>query len=438
MIKPVEEVVACVVDYGTFISVADKLGETMQKVYYYSPCETEYQSIRNCIKGTGLPHAERLDDFLDPDIFESIDLFVFPDISFGSLQRHLRSLGKAVWGHMGATDLELQRDFFLNVLEQVGLPVINYERIVGLTALAEYLKKNDDKWVKVNRFRGNMETWKHHDYAHSERMLDSLAVIFGGAKERVIFIVQDTISSELEIGYDGWCIDGLFPPYSFQGYEKKNELYLGSVLSNEGLPDEIKQVNEALAPVLRSYGYRGWWATEIRVDGEPYFIDPTPRMPGQTAEHQLESISNLPDVIWYGAHGIVIDPQFNWTFAAEATLHYNLKTKDPWVLNEWKTLDFPPEVLRWLKLYHYCILNNVYHFATDNSDEVGVVLGVGNSTEEAIDHLKENLDMLEGLPIEAETSGFADLVDQIRQAEKKGLVFGGPIPKPEQMYRKLA
>jgi hypothetical protein len=341
-----------------------------------------------------------------------------------------------VWGHFGGTDLELYRDYFLDVLKQIGLPTIPSERIVGLSALADYLQENENKWIKVNRYRANMETWHHLDYAHSQRTLDSLAVIFGGAKEQVVFIVQDDLESDMEIGYDGWCIDGSFPAYSFQGYEKKNELYLGSVLSDADLPDEIKTVNEAMAPILRRYGYRDWWATEIRVkDGVPYFIDPTPRMPGQTGEHQLESMMNFADVIWHGANGVLIQPEFEWCFAAEATLHYEASTKDPAISDEWKTLDLPADVLRWMKLYHYCKLDGLYHFVAKSTDEIGVMIGVGDSTEEAIEHLMGNLEWLKDLPVHANLSGFGSLLKSIKKAEKQGLVFGGKIPKPETIFK---
>lgn len=433
--KPVEDVVACVYDYGTFLNVAEKLAETMKAVYYYSPWETEYQDVRNCITGCGLDKVKRLDEPLDPVVLEHIDLFVFPDIGFGSLQRHLRSLGKAVWGHMGADILETQRDHFLDVLEDLGLPTIHSEPLVGMSALVAYLKKHENKWVKLNRFRFNMETWKHKDYAQSERKLDSLAVIFGGAKERITFVVQDDIESDLEIGYDGWCIDGVFPFQSFQGYEKKNDLYLGALLSDVDLPEEIKTVNEAMSPVLEEYGYRCWWATEIRVaDGTPYFIDPTPRMPGLTAEHQLETCANLADVIWHGANGVVLQPEFLWRFAAEATLNFDKLTgQDPTIRDEWKSLAIPKEVARWVKMMDYCVLDGVHHFSSRTTDEVGVVLGVGDSIEEAISHLKENLEGLKELPVSAEIAGFADLLEEINDAQSQGLHFAEKVPKPETM-----
>jgi hypothetical protein len=436
--KSVEEVTACVCDYGTFLTVAEKLAETMARVYYHSPITQEYLDVRDCVIGGGLEHVKRLDEPLDPDILDSIDLFVFPDIGFTGMQRHLRAMGKAVWGHMGATDLELHRTGFVQMLEQTGLPMVHNERIVGLSALADYLKEHENVWVKINRFRKNMETWHHQTYKESIRALDSLAVIFGGAKEEVVFVVQDDIESDLEIGYDGWCIDGQFPSRCFQGYEKKNELYLGSVLNYDKLPEGIRVVNEALAPLLADYRYRNWLATEIREkDGTPYFIDITPRMAGQTGEQQLETWANFADSIWQGAHGIMLDPIFEWNFAAEATLHYKSDTKDPTIVDEWKTLEIPAEASRWVKLYHYCRdAQGVYQFPARNTDEVGVVLGVGDSIEESIEHLGENLELLKDLPVHANVGGFASLLDSIKEAEKQGIAFGGRIPKPEAIFKK--
>lgn len=432
--KPVEEVVACVYDYGTFLSLAEGLAETMEKVYYCSPINQEYQDIRQCIIGAGLDRVERLDEPLDK--LDEIDLFIFPDIGWAGLQRHLRRLGKTVWGHFGANDIEVYRTLFLDILKEVGLPTVRNERIVGISALNDYLRTCENKWVKINRFRNNTETWHHRTYAQSVNTLDSLAVIFGGAKDEIVFIVQDDIKSDLEIGYDGWCIDGGYPSASFQGYEKKNELYLGSVLEYENLPEEIRLVNEALAPVLARYGYRDWWSTEIRVeDGVPYFIDATPRMAGQTGEHQLKTIRNFADIVWRGAHGILVPPDFEWRFVSEATLHYKSDTKDPTISDEWKRLEISEEALEWVKLYHYCKIDGAYHFPNRNTDEVGVVIGVGASTEAAIADLDEHLKLLEGLPVRAEVEGFADLLESIGEAEQQGIPFGGRLPKPEAVYR---
>lgn len=183
--KPVEEVTACVVDYGTFTALADKLAETMKLVYYHSPVEKEYKNIADAMTGYGLKHAEKIDDFFDPVIFKKIDLFIFPDIGYGGLQRYLRDVGKIVWGSNGADELELYRDLFIEVLKEVGLPVIKSQVVIGLEALAKYLKGVKNKWIKINCYRDNMETWYHINYEHSIRKLESLAVIFGERQIRL-------------------------------------------------------------------------------------------------------------------------------------------------------------------------------------------------------------------------------------------------------------
>src|SRR5215471_10092783 len=151
--KPVEDVTCAVVDYGRFEGIAEKLAETMRKVYYHAPFAQEFQDIRDCILGAGLDRVERLDAILDPDIIDEVDLWVFPSIGYGDLQRYLRSLGKAVWGHFGASDIEVYRTLFLDTLGKVGLPIAHYEEVTGITALREYLADKENIWVKVNRFR---------------------------------------------------------------------------------------------------------------------------------------------------------------------------------------------------------------------------------------------------------------------------------------------
>lgn len=424
--KDVSEVVACIVDYGSFICLAEKLAETYEKVYYYTPTSQEFYSIDDLVKADGLNKVERVEDIFDPEFLEKVDLFVFPDIGYGGLQKYLRSIGKAVWGSMGADDLEIYRTEFLKTLKALKLPIIHTETVTGLKELREHLKGVENKWVKINKYRGNMETWHHIDYEHSIPELDRLSVEFGGMQNYVKFVVQDYIKTDVEIGYDGWCVDGEFPSQSFQGYEKKNELYLGSLLSADKLPKEVKLINEALSPILKEMGYRNFIATEIRIkDGVPYFIDPTMRMPGQTGEQLLETCSNLAEVIWHGSRGELIDPEFKYKFAAAATMHYTAG-------GEWKVLKIPKEIEQWVKLYHYCKVDDLYHFPPKSNDELGVVLGCGNTIEKAIDSLKDNLEYLKSESVKCKLEGFAELLKDIKEAEKFGVKFTTQkIPDPK-------
>ncbi|MDE2099812.1 MAG: hypothetical protein KGL39_21345 [Patescibacteria group bacterium] len=425
--KDISEVVCCVVDYGKFTLLGEAMGEKCKKAYYSTPTNREFQDLNDCAKGDGVGGIERLDDFLDPDRVDEIDLYVFPDVGFAAEQRLLRSLGKAVWGAMGAGRYELYRTQFLDLLKEIGLRAPPSLKIRGLTNLAEHLRKTSKKWIKINRYRAVMETWFHKDFEHSRQKLDALAVRLGGLKDQVPFVVQDEIDSDIEVGYDGWSIDGRFPSSSFQGYELKNELYLGSVLKREQLPTLVRNVNRAMAPVLEEFGYRNFIATEIR---GPYFIDPTLRMPGLTGDQLPCTCRNLPEIIWAGANGKLIEPDWGAKFAAVATLHYKDHTS-----HQWFSVRIPERVRQWVKLYHFCASGDLYHFIPSvpfECDEAGTVVGMGDTIEQAIDQCKANFDELEAEPLTAEIEGFADLLEQIQDAEEKGIEFTDQeVPDPQ-------
>lgn len=428
--KDVSEIVCAVVDYGTFTDVAVRLSQSVKKQYYHTPIQDEFLDIKKCVLGYGIPKVILLDDFMHPDIVEEVDLWVFPDIGFGGHQKYLRSIGKAVWGSMGVDEYELYRTRFLGLIKEIGLPMVPYEKVVGVSSLADYLKGVTNKWVKVNRYRANMETWKHIDYEHSIPELNRLAMEFGGVADEVVFVVQDEIETSVEIGYDGWCVHGQFPKSSFQGYEKKNELYLGSKLEYEELPEAVQRVNESMSPLLEERGYANFIATEIRwvSDEEFYFIDPTMRMPGQTGEQLLTTCENLPEVMWNGANAEPIDPEWRSDFAAEATVHHSGEFTD------WRVLKVPEEINEWFKPLKYCLRGGLLHYPPHRNDEVGVLIGQEDSIEDSIDKLKEHFKLFENEPVSIRDDLFKDLLESITEAESKGVEFTDQkIPKPESV-----
>lgn len=425
--KSVEELRVKVVDYGTFQCLSEKLAETCAEVDYYTPMEKEYRNIVDASLGYGIPKINKVGSLLSPESVKEIDLWIFPDIGFGDEQRYLRSIGKPVWGSMGADELERLRTLFIDTVEDLGLPVAPSKKIHGLDALSEYLKDKTNLWVKVNEFRDDMETWHHIDYAHSVPILRDLYVTFGGMSDNVWFVVQEDLPGATELGYDGLSVDGWFPDSSFQGYEKKNELYLGAMTEYDDLPEEVRMVNEKFSKVMEECRYRNFFAVEIRnFEGTPYFIDPTMRMPGQTGEQLLETMENLAEVIWHGANGELIQPKWNASFAASATLHSHCKTEG------WKTVSVNKEVARWVKLARCCYKNGLYHFPPQKNDEVGVVLGMGDAIEETITAVKEHFDGIGDDTLSIEFEGFVELLKTVEQAEKDGIEFTREeVPSPE-------
>jgi hypothetical protein len=153
-------------------------------------------------------------------------------------------------------------------------------------------------------------------------------------------------------------------------------------------------------------------------------------MPGQTGEQLTETCSNLPEVIWAGANGELIDPEFIYKFSAEATMHYTGGTES-------KYLEIPDEAKANVKLCQYCIGDDdSYHFPPHANDEVGVVLGLGDTIEDAISQLKYNFELLENEPLSINFEGFAELLKSVQAAEEQGLQFTTQeVPDPESILK---
>lgn len=426
--KDIGEIICTCVDFGSFVSLAEKLSESFLKVNYHVPIEREFRRFEDACIGRGIPGVNKIPSFMDMDIIKQTDLWVFPDIGYGPEQKYLKSLGKPVWGSMGADEYERLRTLFAETVEEVGLPMVPTKTIHGVPALADHLKTVKNKWVKVNEFRDNMETWHHIDYTHSIPELARLYQTFGEAKW-VVFVVQDALDGATEIGYDGWSVDGWFPDSSFQGYEAKNEAYLGAQTHYDDLPGEIQMVNEQFSTVLEEYGYRNFFATEIRnLDDVPHFIDPTMRMPGQTGEQLLETMDNLSEVIWKGAQGELVQPKWNAKFAGSATLNYRGDVSGE------KVVTIPPDAERWVKLCRYGRWGapNEYHFPPNPRSDTGVVIGMADTIEDTITAVNDNFEAIGDKSLSIKSDSFIALLNDIRKAEKQGIEFTPQqVPPPE-------
>jgi carbamoylphosphate synthase large subunit len=92
----------------------------------------------------------------------------------------------------------------------------------------------------------------------------------------------------------------------------------------------------------------------------------------------------------------------------------------------------PEKVERWVKLYHYAQTEDgLFHFPPHGTDEVGIVMGLGDTIKEAIQKLKDNLELLKDEPVSAKMEGFVDLLKEIEEAEQSGMTFTDQeVPDP--------
>lgn len=425
------DITALVFDHGLFVELARRLARDYKRVLYHTPWERGFPLVNECVIGRGFDDIERCDDFWP--LLDEIDLFIFPDIQHSGLQLYLESIGKRVWGSRDGDSLELNRSQFLKTLGDLGLPQPGYKNIMGLDDLRAYLKDNEDKYVKLSRYRGSMETWHSKDYKSSESMLDILAVRFGAVKNAVPFVVVDAIDTPLEVGYDGYCIDGQFPSLALQGYEAKDRAFICTVQKYEDLPKEVTVVNDAFAPLLQQYRYRNFFSTEIRVkDEQSYFIDPCCRCPSPSTESQLELYDNLGEIILAGSEGELVDQVVTAKFSVEAVMCIQ-SDKQTWI-----TVEVPEEVRKWTKIFNSCQIEGRIACPPDSNheEEVGWMLGLGNTIEEAIDHLKENVELLGDCRVKVDDAVLVDLLKEIHTAEEQDIEFSKQeTPSPESVIK---
>lgn len=425
--KDTKQVVACVFDNpnGLFLPLAQKLSESMDRVYYTTPCEEGFSTINKSVVGKGFEGVIRVRDMWS--VKKECDLFVFPDIEHSAKQLELEEQGKAVWGSRTGDIQELDRGLFLRTLKKVGLDVPPYEIVVGITNLKNHLRTRKDKYVKISRYRGSMETWHWRDWTLDRSLLDFYAVKFGPPGEHLEFFVLDNIETPLEVGGDTYSVDGGWPSLMLHGDEHKDKGYIASVMKREEMPEQVQKVLDAFGPIFKSHRYRNQWSMEIRVQGDKsYFIDPTCRGGMPSTGSQLEIWKNFGDIIWYGAHGQLIEPDPAANFTAECVL--TLKSEKA----QWGTLVVPPALQRWMKLSGCCKVDGVVSFPADehHGDEIGWLVAQGDTIEGLIETMFAQVEKLpEG--VSANTDCLIPLLREIHKGEEQGIEFTDQkVPDP--------
>lgn len=405
------------VDNGLFVEFASLLARSFGKVYLYVPWENAYpKSIQLCV-GKGLEGITKIDSIWP--VLNEVDLWVFPDVYHGTLQLHLESLGKRVWGSRMGEELELFRVFSKQAIAEVGLAVGEFAVVHGLDALRKYLKKHENRWVKVSRSRGDFETFKSETYQLVEPRLDEIEVRLGALKHTTEFIVEEAIDEAVEIGYDGYSVDGRFPSQAMSGIEIKDKGYVGRFKRYSEMAAPIQEVNEAIAPLLKQYRYRNFWAAEARVtrDGTPWIIDPCARSGSPPSEVAMMMYTNLAEIFWWGAQGEIIDPIPAGEWAAQVMLISG------WANHNWQAIDFPAEIRDHVKLHFPVVLDGRYYVTPQGFDlpAIGAVVAVESTLAKAVNKVKRLAEQVRGFYLDAPVDCFESAKEEMVKLAEFGL-----------------
>lgn len=406
------------------------------RVEYYTPWKDAYPTSTELDIGKGFEDEGfyRIANFWEN--IDSVDLFVFPDIYDGDIQLHLQSLGKNVWGSRKCEQLEMFRAETKDLMRKLDMPVNAYKVIHGVDALREHLNEVEDRYIKVSQTRGDVESFHHIDGMHSAERLDEIKHHLGARGNSMEFIVEEPIKSKIEVGYDGFTVDGLYPKgFNIFGYEIKDAGYIGTVLPYAALPEPVRWVNAKLAPIFKKYGYRGCWSSEIRVgeDNKYYLLDPCCRCGSPPSELYAELFANWGEIIWQGSQGVLVEPVPVAKYGVEVMVHSS------WSDKNWLAVRFPEEIEQWVKVRFACKMDGVTYSIPQNMEmgSIGSIVAVDNSIAGAIKKVVEIAKKVEGYSIDIRMDSIAKAMDEIKTAEvKHGYKFGpGPIPTLEQVAR---
>lgn len=392
---------ACVIDNGTTIEVAIRLSKDFGKVYYTTLARDAFARMNKEFIGVGIENIHVISQAETPgisdiwDLLDEIDIFVFPDINFGELQLHLESLGKRVFGSRDGEQLENDRIFCKEAMEEVDLAVLPYKTLIGTEALREYLKKHDNVWIKISKFRGIFETFKSKNYRISESELDRLDVKLGPFRKTTEFIVEDDFPDSIEIAYDGPCVDGIYASKSLIGVEVKDLGYIARFLDNSKFPKEVTEWNSKMSSYFKNYRYRNFIGPEIRINKKrkSYMTDFAARHGNPPSPVYMEFYSNYSEFIWLASEGKLIDlipyKDYEWAAQVSMTCVDASKYETP--------LEFPDKIRQFVKLKYCTKRGKTYSIIPqfNEDDKIGDLIGMGKTLEDAFEMIEENAKLIE-------------------------------------------
>ena len=409
-----------IVDQGLFTELARNLSESFGKVFYTSPWVNAFPASKDVEIGEGNAKIERVDSIAE--VRDETDLFIFPDIYYGKDQIELVEDGKRVWGSREGDELEIYREDAKEHFKELGIAQGPYEVIEGgITALRKYIKSrgNDKLWIKIDRTRGDMETFCVEGYDLYKGRIDELEYNLGPKAEITHFVVEDHIKDSIDLAIDTFCINGQYPANALLGTEEKGEIYIGIVKPFEKMPPKLVDIYHKLSPTFKEYGYANLLSLESRATKKDIFLgDPCDRFGSPPSEGQLNIIDNLPDIFWYGAEGTLINPVFKSKYLIELMLHSAWADKHPLMV------EYPKELREKIKFRYDSEFDGVTWIMPQQSGpRIGAIVEHGNNLDDLIESCKEISKQIRGIQIESFVSSFPLILEKLETLRSWGITF---------------
>jgi len=408
-------------DLGIFLEQANALAEGgKNEVIYCTPWASAYPKFADFCIGLDFEHVRKADKHGNPLLFwdwvEWADCVVSFDVHQNDELAYIRNKypNKSTWGSGLGERLEADRIALKQWIKAIGLPMQKYAVVEGLTKLREYIKTNPDKFVKMNIFRGDMESFHAKDAEFNDLQFDKMAVAYGPKKESIKFMVEDMIDTDVEIGYDGFFNGMNYADKCFVGYEFHKNAYLAKVTDFEDLPDQIYETMDAFTPVLQKLDFRGALSTEEKIVSktEHYFLDICSRLPSPLSQLYPVMIKNWAEVVYkFGLkQDVELDIENRYVGAIALESEY---AKDNFL-----RIDVDKKNRDKIRFQSACMNAGKYYAVKGNSNVCVLVAG-GDSVDDVLSKLKDYAKLVDGHGIDKDDVNGMDVMKEIIEKGKQ-------------------
>jgi hypothetical protein len=371
-----------------------------------------YPSLQDSISGYGFDEIIKTYDW--SGILSKVDTVVFLDSGFSSL---IDSLRKAEYNVFGANadveKLEFNRIEFRKVMDKLGIKTTPAEVIHGVDNVMEFLKKNKGKWyIKLNKFRGDVETFCSHSVAEAATLLYPSFPVMG---DEMDFILEKEIEDGTEIGCDAFFNGERFLKTYFFTVEQKGCGNM-SLAVNRSVLDETL---EKLTPYLKENNYHGAFCLEgfYTKKGEFLFTDPTPRCAFPCSAQWALAIKDYDKFLRGVASGKIDDFEVFHSFQIQQSFFADNAKK-------WREIIINDENLiknkQRISLRKAIKINGSIYFVPDD-DLILSCNGAGDSWEEAIKNALDCADMVSAYQSAPATGSMKFFKETIDNLEKYGI-----------------
>ena len=412
-------------DLGLFMHIGMAVAPDLKEVEYFTPWVSAFSKPHQTKLGSGLPGLTRIQYFFND--LDSVDCFVLPDVGFGDLADHLRSLGKRVFC-MGfqAEKLEVSRFFLREQLKARGLPVAPYKKIKGVSALYDELEKHPDRWVKMdNDSRGIKETFYVKTLAHALSTITKMSAALDCFREEQIFLVEEPSHPDdgVEMGDEQYTYDGNYLPIAQYGCEAKGCGYAGIYLPFDQMPGPVKHVSNETKPLIKTG--RGARSTEIRFGKKQtggklvgYFSDACIRYGCPPSGTMTRGWKNLTEMIYRVAGGEPVKPVPRAKYCAEIILSASAAGTEA-IPIEIKDKNLDRVLIR--QFYKNSEDGLYYRIPQNDGTLVAEAVGFGASLEEAQQEATESAELVEFDGKEYDKDIWEQLDEKLAKADKLGV-----------------